>query len=144
MKKTYNIPIRYSETDCMGVVYHANYALYFEDARSRFIADLGFPYAELEKQGVMSPVVDLQISYHKPLRYGDTASVTVWVSKLRATRITYAIEVRAGADAQCVHPYTTGSVSVCIVDAHTFRPISIKHRLPALYQAYVSVADANE
>ena len=45
-----NVPIsvRYGETDMMGVVYHANYILYFEDAREKYLAELGFPYADLE------------------------------------------------------------------------------------------------
>lgn len=47
-------PVRYGETDMMGVVYHANYILYFEDAREKYLAELGFPYADLEARGILS------------------------------------------------------------------------------------------
>ena len=48
--------IRYGETDMMGVVHHANYVLYFEDARTRLLEELGYPYEQLEREGFMSPV----------------------------------------------------------------------------------------
>ena len=56
MKVCTAIPVRYAETDKMAVVYHANYLLYFEDARTRFLEELGYPYARIEQAGYMSPV----------------------------------------------------------------------------------------
>ena len=53
----------------MAVVYHANYLLYFEDARTRFLEELGYPYARIEQAGYMSPVVSFEV------RYGGTFSI---------------------------------------------------------------------
>ena len=54
------IKVRYGETDMMGVVYHANYLLYFEDARIDFLDAVGFSYNEcIEQQGYMSPIHDV-------------------------------------------------------------------------------------
>lgn len=52
MKVCTAIPVRYAETDKMAVVYHANYLLYFEDARTRFLEELGYPYARIEQAGL--------------------------------------------------------------------------------------------
>jgi acyl-CoA thioester hydrolase len=56
------IKVRYAETDQMGVVHHANYALYLELARIEWLSMLGFSYAEMEKQGVILPVVSLLVN----------------------------------------------------------------------------------
>ena len=54
------ITIRYAETDMMGIVYHANYLLYFEDARTRFLEAIGFPYDHIEQAGYLSPVTHFE------------------------------------------------------------------------------------
>lgn len=63
------IEARYQETDKMGVIYHGNYATWFEVARTDYIRKLGFSYADMEKEGIISPVVDLQVQYKKSIFY---------------------------------------------------------------------------
>lgn len=63
--------VRYGETDQMGFVYYGNYAQYLEVARTELIRSTGITYAELEKQGVQLPVVNLEINYRNPARYDD-------------------------------------------------------------------------
>lgn len=60
---TKEIEVRYAETDQMGVVYHANYLVWMELGRTQIIKDLGFSYAEMEKDGIISPVLDILASY---------------------------------------------------------------------------------
>ena len=60
------IEARYQETDKMGVIYHGNYATWFEVARTDYIRKLGFSYADMEKEGIISPV-DLQVQYKKSI-----------------------------------------------------------------------------
>lgn len=67
MQATTTIHVRYGETDMMGIVYHANYLLYFEDARTDFLETIGYPYARLEEAGYLSPVVNVDVSYGAPL-----------------------------------------------------------------------------
>ncbi len=61
-----SIRVRYAETDQMGVVYHGNYAQYFEMGRVEWLRNKGISYKELEKSGVMLPVVSLSMNYKKP------------------------------------------------------------------------------
>ncbi|WP_239926304.1 acyl-CoA thioesterase [Enteroscipio rubneri] len=79
------ITIRYAETDMMGIVYHANYLLYFEDARTAFLEAIGFPYRVIEEAGYLSPVVSFSVEYGEPLRYGETAVVRTRVVSSRPT-----------------------------------------------------------
>ena len=63
--------VRYSETDRMGYVYYGNYAEYLEVARVEMLRSAGIAYRALEDEGVMLPVRELKIVYHKPARYDD-------------------------------------------------------------------------
>lgn len=74
----------------MGIVYHANYLLYFEDARTRFLEAIGFPYDHIEQAGYLSPVTHFECDYGAPLRYGDTAVVRTRVVSSRPTKTVYA------------------------------------------------------
>lgn len=137
------INVRYGETDKMGIVYHANYLLYFEDARSDFLNKAGFPYAEMEAAGYLSPVVSVQIEYGEPLRYGDRAVVRTRVIENKATKTTYAYEVfREAMDFDVDRPLVTGRTVHCVVDAETFKPQSIKRVMPDLFARYNELLEA--
>jgi acyl-CoA thioester hydrolase len=69
------IRVRYAETDQMGIVYHSNYFPYFETARAESIRDLGFTYADMEKMGVIMPVVDVHCRYLRPAVYDDLLTI---------------------------------------------------------------------
>ena len=84
----------------MGVVYHANYLLYFEDARTAFLEAIGYPYARIEEAGFMSPVTHMECDYREPLRYGEGSVVRTRVVSSRPTKTVYAlslIHICAGA-----------------------------------------------
>lgn len=76
------IRVRYAETDQMGVVYHGNYFQYFEVARAECIRELGFTYADMEKAGIIMPVVEVNCRYLRPARYDDLLTVKVILNKL--------------------------------------------------------------
>lgn len=76
------IRVRYAETDQMGVVYHSNYFPYFETARAESIRDLGFTYADMEKMGVIMPVVDIHCRYLQPARYDDLLTIKTILKEL--------------------------------------------------------------
>lgn len=142
MKVNTPITIRYAETDKMGVVYHANYLLYFEDARTHFLEELGYPYKKIEDAGYISPVVSVDIHYGTPLRYGDVAIVKTWICESKPTKTTYAYEVyRQGDDPETARPLCTGTSLHCLVDAETFKPQSIKRVCPELYELYEKVCE---
>lgn len=76
------IRVRYAETDQMGVVYHSNYFPYFESARAESIRQLGFTYADMEKMGVIMPVVDVHCKYLRPARYDDLLTIKTVLKEL--------------------------------------------------------------
>lgn len=76
------IRVRYAETDQMGVVYHSNYFPYFESARAESIRQLGFTYADMERMGVIMPVIDVHCRYLRPARYDDLLTIKTMLKEL--------------------------------------------------------------
>ena len=74
--------VRYAETDQMGVVYHSNYFPWFETARAESIRQLGFTYADMEKMGIIMPVIDVQCRYLRPAVYDDLLTIKVILKEL--------------------------------------------------------------
>lgn len=120
-----SLVVRYAETDQMGVVYHANYLIWFELGRTAFTKSIGLDYLEMEEAGIVSPVIDVQASFKKPVRYGDEVVVQTWIERYDGLRVTYGYEVSTG-DELCV---TGSTVNVCVRKVD-FRPISIRRQLP--------------
>lgn len=103
----HEVEIRYAETDQMGVVYHSNYLVWLELGRTKLIQDLGFSYVEMEREGIISPVLDLQISYRKAMRYGEKAIVKTWVDTVSPLRVVYGYEIYNGDGELCITASTT-------------------------------------
>ncbi len=93
MTRTYPIRVRYAETDQMGIVHHSAYVVWLEEARTRLLEEAGLPYHELEAKGLFFPVTELFLRYHRPLRYGETASIEVRVSEVKSRRVAFAYRV---------------------------------------------------
>ncbi len=138
------ITVRYGETDMMGVVYHANYLLYFEDARIDFLDAAGFSYSErIEAAGYMSPIRSVEIEYRSPLRYGEAGFVRTTVAKNQPMRTVYHQRVfRAGDDPETDHPLVDALVTVCVVERETFKPVNIKRTFPDLFAVYAEGLEA--
>ena len=94
--------VRYGETDQMGVVHHASFILYLEEARTRFMEERGESYADLERAGIGLPVRSLSISYRSAARFGDELAVAVWVERLTKASVTFGYEIRCKADERLV------------------------------------------
>ena len=82
---TYRVP--YADTDRMGVVYYANYLVYFERLRNELLRRTGTSYREWEERGIMLPVVEAFCRYRAPAGYDDILTVSGEVSPVKATRI---------------------------------------------------------
>lgn len=76
------IRVRYAETDQMGVVYHSNYFQYFEVARAESIRSMGITYADMERMGIIMPVVEVKCKYIKPALYDDLLTVKLILNHL--------------------------------------------------------------
>ena len=91
-------PVRYAETDAMGVVHHAAYIVYFEEARSQYMRDRRSDYALIEKSGYRLPVTDVKVRYVGSLTYGDRVNIRAWITENRSRTITFNYEIRSSAN----------------------------------------------
>ncbi len=87
------IRVRYSETDQMGVVYHGNYAQYFEIGRVEWLRNKGISYKWMEDNGIMLPVVSLTMNYKKPARYDELLTLKTILKKLSSVKIEFDYEL---------------------------------------------------
>lgn len=87
------IRVRYSETDQMSVVYHGNYAQYFEMGRVEWLRNIGISYKWMEKNGIMLPVVSLNMNYKKPAHYDDLLLVKTIFKSQSGVKIEFDYEI---------------------------------------------------
>ena len=89
----FSVRVRYSETDQMGVVYHGNYAQYFEMGRVEWLRNMGVSYKWMEESGIMLPVVSLNMNYKKPARYDDLITVKTIFKSQSSVKIEFDYEI---------------------------------------------------
>ena len=95
MKKyTTKIRVRYSETDQMGVVYHGNYAQFFEIGRTEWLRQLGVTYKDMELNGILLPVISLQCNFIKSAMYDDILTIDTFLKKKPMVKIEFNYEIR--------------------------------------------------
>jgi acyl-CoA thioester hydrolase len=90
---TSTVRVRYAETDKMGVVYYANYFVWFEVARADLLRSLGWTYREMEAAGVSLPVIEARCAYARPARYDDELEVKTEGRLLSPVRMEFRYEV---------------------------------------------------
>ena len=88
------VRVRYAETDKMGVVYHANYLVWFEIGRTDLLRTIGWTYRQMESAGISLPVIEAHCEYRKPARYDDELEVTTRGELLSPTRVGFNYELR--------------------------------------------------
>jgi len=88
------IRVRYAETDRMGLLHHANYLIYFEQARTELLRQMGLTYKDLEDQGFLLVLTKVEVRYKSPARYDDVLSIRTTVERTTAVRIDHRYEVR--------------------------------------------------
>lgn len=92
--------VLYADTDMAGIVYHANYLRFFEAARGELLRAGGLPYAEIERRGLVMPIVESRLRHRRPARYDDLLAIETWVSELRAASVTVSYAARRHADGE--------------------------------------------
>ena len=109
--------VRYADTDRMDMVYHGTYAAYLEAARVEMLRDAGFVYAQMEREGTLLPVVQLELTYKKPARYDEELEVHTHIVQPPTSKLELHCEVRRGEDILVV-----GKVVLVFVDGASGRP----------------------
>ncbi len=86
--------VRYAETDASGVVYHANYLVWFEHGRGEWFWQQGRDYhRDVEARGLNWPVVEANARYLAPARYGDRVTVRAWLKEVQSRALTIGYEI---------------------------------------------------
>lgn len=114
----FSVRVRYAETDQMGVVYHGNYAQYFEMGRVEWLRNMGVSYKWMEENGIMLPVVSLTINYKKPARYDDLLTVKTIFKSQTSVKIEFDYEIYNEKQ----ELLTTGYSMLVFVDMKTGKP----------------------
>jgi acyl-CoA thioester hydrolase len=128
------IRVRYAETDQMGVVYYANYFVWFEVGRTDWLRQAGWTYREMEREGVSLPVIEAHAEYRRAARYDDELDVHARATLLTAVRLRFDYEIRRAGEEE---PIATGHTVHAAMDP-TGRPC----RLPqAVRQLLASMSE---
>ena len=117
-KNTTKIRVRYSETDQMGVVYHGNYAQFFEIGRTEWLRNVGVTYKKMETSGIMLPVISLQCNFIKSALYDDILTIDTIIRKTPMVKIEFDYEIKnQHNDLIC-----TGNSVLAFINMKTMKP----------------------
>ncbi len=126
---SYSRKVHYHETDQMGVVHHANYPKWMEEARVAFLDGVGVSYRAMEAAGVFSPVVSLALEYKRPARFDNLVAVRLEIAKYTGVRL----EVR-----YTFYNETRDELCATAASAHCFmkdgRIVSLQKALPDAHE----------
>ncbi|MCI8622593.1 MAG: acyl-CoA thioesterase [Provencibacterium sp.] len=138
--KPYLRKTQYYETDQMGIIHHANYVYWMEEARVDFMEQMGFGYRQAVEAGIDFAVLGLSCRYHKMVRFGEEVQIEISISRLTATRMTVAYRI-LGPDGTL---RATGESEHCYFSGRLQRPVSLPKALPELYALFRSVCTQAE
>ena len=122
------VRVRYAETDQMGVVYYANYLVWFEVARTDWLRETGWTYREMEAEGLALPVIEAHCEYRRPARYDDEIEIETRATLITPVRIRFDYDaVRRGDRVVVAAGYTIHAA----LDS-TGRPCRLPERVRAM------------
>jgi acyl-CoA thioester hydrolase len=123
------IPLRYSDSDQMGVVYHANYLSFFELGRTHFLQAHGIDYYEIEEMGIVFPVREVNCTYLKSIRLGETLYLETAIETMSKVKISFSHRLVNGKG----EVKATGHTSVVSVRKSDFQLVKMDEHLPNVY-----------
>ena len=126
--EVYKHIVQYYETDMMGFVHHSNYVRWMEEARVDFLCQLDIDYTRLEKDGIVSPTIEVTCRYKKSTTFQDEVFITVTMTEFKGVKLKFAYIMKNAkgevvAEANSVH---------CFIDK-TGRPIRLAKEYPEYY-----------
>lgn len=123
----HSIRVPYAHTDQMGYVYYANYLVYFEMARAEFLREVGLPYVDMEKRGVMLPVVEAHCVYRKPAHFDDLLEIRSCCTGIKGPRLHIEYEILRNKER--IAEGWTEHVCVRMNDGKVLRPVDELRKL---------------
>lgn len=131
----YERKINYYETDAMQIVHHSNYIRFMEESRTDSLERIGLPYSEMERQGVLIPVLGVNCQYKHPARYGDTVLVNVGVKEYSGVKIIMEYTITNKESGEIL---VTGETKHCFTDTN-LKPISLKKSRPDMHEKMIEL-----
>lgn len=122
------VRVRYAETDRMGVVYYANYFVWFEIGRTEWLREAGWTYRDMEADGFGLPVIETRCEYRQGARYDDELEVRTRGRLVSPVRVAFDYEVVRRGDQAVL---ATGHTVHASIDA-TGRPVRLPARVKEL------------
>lgn len=123
------VRVRYAETDKMGVVYYANYLVWFEIGRSNWLRETGWSYREMEEEGLGLPVIEAHCEYKQGAKYDDELDVKTGATLRSPVRIQFDYEIIRGSDGVVL---ATGHTVHATIDRQG-RPVRLPDRVKELF-----------
>jgi len=125
----YRVRVIYGDTDQMGVVYYANYLVWFEIGRTDWLRQTGWTYREMEADGLQLPVIEAHCEYKQPARYDDDLEIRTTGTLMSPVRVAFAYEIVRPIDNQTV---AKGQTVHAAVD-RSGRPCRLPARVKELF-----------
>ena len=125
------MPVRYYETDLMGVVHHSNYIRYFECARNIMMEEMGYPVEQLAADGFFTPVISVACKDHKPAVMGDTVRAVATIENAPLAKL----YVKQAVYNQNDELLADGQVVVAFTDKETGRPVRCPAKLLSIIES---------
>lgn len=120
--------VHYHETDKMGITHHSNYIKWMEEARIAFLDSIGWGYAQMERDGILSPVIGVECQYRHPTTFDDTVSVQTYVEEFKGVKLVIGYTM---TDQESGSVVLTGKTMHCFTTPEG-RPLILKKQHPAL------------
>ena len=124
-----SVRVRYAETDKMGVVYYANYLIWFEVGRTDWLRETGWTYREMEADGIQLPVIEAHCEYRQGARYDDDIEIRTGARKLSPVRLQFDYQAIRRADGVLL---ATGHTVHATIDRDG-RPVRMPDRVKDLF-----------
>jgi len=126
------LEVRYYETDLMGIVHHSNYIRYFEYGRHIALVNLNLPIQEIERRGIMMPVVNVSCNYKHPARHGDWLRIVSTIKEPPKVKIIVdTVIYNEAGEVVC-----TGSVTLGFINSETRRPVRVPDFVAEVFAPY--------
>lgn len=125
-----HIVVRYAETDQMGIVHHSNYPIWYEVARTELIKQMGLTYSEMEQQGLILPLIELQSKYISAAYYEDCLIVEAELKKVTGVKMEIEYAVYREDDET---PINVGKTIHALV-GRNLKPVNVRKQFPDIYQ----------
>lgn len=125
--------VQYYETDKMGITHHSNYIRWMEEARIDFLSQIGWSYAKLEEEGIISPVIGIECKYMQTTTFMDAVDIEVAVIEFKGVKLKLQYTMK-NAEGKIV---CESCSEHCFLNKQGL-PIRLKKEYPLFYDALVA------